>query len=85
MPLRAVMKMMSLFLALGVFLVVGIQALMSGEELIWAVGKALVSFIVCWVVIGFLAGLLSMSVEGADYAAKSPAKKGGKNKASVAK
>ncbi len=37
---------------------------MSGEELIWVVGKALVAFIVCWVVIGWFAGVLSLSVEG---------------------
>ena len=72
--------MISLFLALGVFLSVGVNALMNGEELIWAVGKALVAFIVCYIVIGWLAGVLSMSVEGADYA-EPAAGKSGKKKA----
>lgn len=87
MPLRAVLKMISLFLALAAFLAVGVNALYSGEELIWAVGKAMVTFIICWLVIGWLAGLLSMSVEGIQYspepkAKAAPKKKGGKKQAS---
>ena len=83
MPLRGVLKTISLFLSLAAFLVVGVNSLMSGEELLWVVGKAFVTFIVCWVVIGWLAGLLSMSVEGMQYASEPKVdvptkKKGGK-------
>jgi hypothetical protein len=88
MPLRAVLKTISLFLSLAAFLVVGINSLSIGEELLWAVGKAFVVFIICWLVINWLAGLLSMSVEGLQYApaqeAARPApakKKGGKKRA----
>jgi hypothetical protein len=89
MPLRAVLKMISLFLCLAAFLAVGGNALYTGEELIWAVGKAMITFIICWLVIGWLAGLLSMSVEGVQYAPEKPAKsvakkKGGKKQASAA-
>lgn len=68
MLLKPVLKMMSLFLSLGVFLFVGAHALMNGEELIWAVVKALVAFIICWIVINWFAGLLSLSVESAEKA-----------------
>jgi len=88
MPLRAVLKTISLFLSLAAFLAVGIDSLSAGEELLWAVGKAFVTFIICWVVIGWLAGLLSMSVEGLRYApepqAARPAKKKGAKKAKPA-
>lgn len=89
MPLRAVLKMISLFLALAAFLAVGGNALYTGEELIWAVGKAMVTFIICWMIIGWLAGLLSMSVEGIPYAPEKATKavaqkKGGKKKATAA-
>lgn len=87
MPLRAVLKMISLFLALAVFLAVGINSLMMGEELIWAVGKAMVTFMICWIVIGWLAGLISMSVEGLRYEPEAKLdgkKKGGKKRASAA-
>lgn len=82
--LRPVLKMMSLFLALGVFLFVGGHALMDGEELIWAVGKAVVSFIICWIVISWFAGLLTMSVESAEKSTE-PSQNDGKQRASVAK
>ncbi len=75
--LRPVLKMMSLFLSLGVFLFVGVHSLMTGEELIWAVGKAVVSFIICWIVVSWFAGLLSLSVEGPEKRTK-PSKSGGK-------
>lgn len=93
MPLRAVLKMISLFLSLAAFLAVAVNSLMVGEELIWTVGKAMTTFMICWIVIGWLAGLISMSVEGlryeSDAESKSEAapnkKKGGKKKsASVA-
>lgn len=90
MPLRAVLKTISLFLSLAAFLAVGINSLTIGEELLWAVGKAFVTFIICWLVIGWLAGLLSMSVEGLQYApepvAAPPAKKtkAGKKRAAPA-
>jgi len=64
MPLKAVLKTISLFLSLAVFLVVCVQSLAVGEELIWAVGKAFVTFSISWIVINWLAGILSMSVEG---------------------
>ncbi|NLN77805.1 MAG: hypothetical protein GX141_02670 [Armatimonadetes bacterium] len=63
MPIRAALKIISLFLALAAFLVVGIHSLYFGEELVWAVGKALITFIICWLLIGWFAGLLSGSVE----------------------
>lgn len=83
MPLRAVLRTISLFLSLAAFLVVGINSLSIGEELLWAVSKAFVTFIACWLVINWLAGLLLMSVEGLQYAPdqtgeRSGSKKGGK-------
>jgi hypothetical protein len=88
MPLRAVLKTISLFLSLGAFLAVGINSLSIGEELLWVVGKAFVTFIVCWLVINWLAGLLSMSVEGLQYVpeqavARPTKKKGGKKPAAA--
>jgi len=89
MPLRAVLRTISLFLSLAAFLVVGINSLSIGEELLWAVAKAFVTFIVCWLVINWLAGLLSMSVEGLpcvpdQVGERSGSKKGGKRPAAHA-
>ena len=89
MPLRAVLKMISLFLALAVFLAVAVNSLIAGEELIWTVGKAMVTFLICWIVIGWLAGLISMSVEGVQYEPETKSgadsgKKKGKKRASAA-
>lgn len=90
MPLRAVLKMIGLFLSLAAFLAVGVNSLMMGEELIWTVGKAIVVFMICWIVIGWLAGLISMSVEGLRYdtepetEAAPSKKKGGKKRARAA-
>jgi|GEM_PF-2023033 len=64
MLLRAVLKTISLFLCLAAFMAVGIHSLTIGEELLWAVGKAFVAFIISWIVINWLAGILLMSVEG---------------------
>lgn len=56
--LSAIWKVISLILGLGAFLTVGTMALMNGEELIWAVGKAVIGFFVCWIVFGYLGGML---------------------------
>jgi hypothetical protein len=61
--LTAVWKVISLFLALGSFLVVGVMTLMIGEELIWVVGKAIVAFVVCWIIFGYLGGMLLVVAE----------------------
>lgn len=61
--IKAALKMISLFLALAAFFVVGAHSLCCGEELIWVVGKAVVTFLVCWMLIGWLAGLISFSAE----------------------
>jgi len=63
MSVKAVLKMINVFLGLGAFLAVGAMSLAAGEELIWAVGKAIAVFMACWVILGWFAGLLSNSVE----------------------
>lgn len=80
MPLRAVLRTISLFLSLATFLVVGINSLSTGEELLWAVAKAFLTFVVCWLVINWLAGLLSMSVEGIQCSSNQPAEQPGDRK-----
>jgi hypothetical protein len=57
---KPVWKMISLFLALGAFLGVGINELVGGEELVWAVGKAVAAFLVSWIVLGTLGNVLSV-------------------------
>lgn len=64
MPLKAVLKVVNLFLALAAFLTVAAILLVGGEEPVWAVGKAIVCFIACWTVVGYLASMLSLAVEG---------------------
>lgn len=64
MPLRPVLKTVNVLLALAAFLVVGVLSVLRGEEAIWVVGKAAGSFVICWVVLGWLAGLLSYGIEG---------------------
>jgi hypothetical protein len=64
MLLKAALKIINLFLALAAFLVVGCNSLYNGEELIWAVLKAVVTFAVCWLLINWFAGLPSLSVQG---------------------
>lgn len=54
-----VWKMASLFLALGVFLAVGVMGLMSGEELIWSIGKAVGGFFACWIALNVIGTLLN--------------------------
>lgn len=61
--LSAVWKTISLFFALAAFLVVGVNALMTGEDLIWAVAKAVGSFVGCWIVMGCLGSALVTVVE----------------------
>ena len=56
---KPVWKMMSLFLALGAFLGVGINELLGGEDLVWAVGKAVGAFFACWIVLGTLGNALT--------------------------
>ena len=53
-----VWKMISLFLALGTFLVVGIYNISSGEDLMWAVLKAGGAFLISWIVLGQLGNML---------------------------
>ncbi|MCX8052928.1 MAG: hypothetical protein N3B12_03900 [Armatimonadetes bacterium] len=55
---KPVWKMMSLFLALGAFLGVGINEIVAGEELVWAVGKAVAAFFGSWIVLGMLGNAL---------------------------
>ena len=57
--LKPVWKMISLFLALGAFLGVALNELIGGEEMVWAVGKAVAAFFVSWIVLGTLGNLLS--------------------------
>jgi hypothetical protein len=49
----------SLFLALAAFLAVGVNGLMSGEDLIWAIGKAIGAFFACWIALGVIGNLLN--------------------------
>jgi hypothetical protein len=56
--IKPVWKMISLFLALAVFLGVGVVELLGGEELLWVVGKAVASFFACWIVLGTLGNML---------------------------
>jgi hypothetical protein len=46
-------------MSLVAFLVVGALSLNAGEELVWAVGKAIISFFICWIVSKNLGRLLS--------------------------
>lgn len=64
-----VWKLLSVFLALAVFIATGVVLLCAGEELIWAVGKAVASFIVCWIILAQLGNILTFVVErqDADY------------------
>ena len=64
MPLKPVLLIINVFLALAAFLAVGAVALTRQEEMFWAVGKAVVCFVVCWFVLGWLANLLSFAVDG---------------------
>lgn len=64
MSLKAVLKVVNFFLALAAFLTVGAVLLVCGEEPVWAVGKAIVCFLACWIVVGYLAYMLSLAVEG---------------------
>ena len=53
-----VWKLISLFLALGTFLVVGIYNISSGEDLMWAVLKSGGAFLILWIVLGQLGNML---------------------------
>lgn len=63
MPLKAVMKMINLFLALAAFLAVGAKTLTDGEELLWVSGRACVTFVACWLILGFLTSMLMVVLE----------------------
>ncbi len=56
--IKPMWKLISVILALGVFLVVGITNVTSGEELIWTVGKSIAAFFVSWIVLNHLGGML---------------------------
>ena len=64
----SIWKLISLFLALGAFLAVGVICLMAGEDLVWAVGKAVASFFGCWFVFGFLGNVLLSVLERQEVA-----------------
>lgn len=64
--LRPVWTIIGLFMSLVAFLVAGGLALHMGEELIWVVGKAIISFIICWIVSSNLGKLLSVLVSKQD-------------------
>lgn len=53
-------------MSLVAFLVVGALCLRAGEELLWVVGKAIISFAVCWIVSSNLGKLLSSLVSKQD-------------------
>jgi len=61
--IRGVWKMCSLFLSLGAFLAVGAAVIDAGEELVWAVGKSVGSFVICWMVLNQLGAILFALVE----------------------
>ena len=60
---KPVWKLLSIFLALSVFIATGAVLLFNGEELIWAVGKAVGSFVVCWIILVQLGNVLTFVVE----------------------
>ena len=64
--IRSMWKLVSLILAIIAFLVVGVTELLGGEELVWAVGKAVASFFVCWFVLGYLGNMLTAVLERQD-------------------
>jgi len=66
----AVWKTISLLLALSAFIIVGVLAVLAGEDLLWATGKAIGAFIACWVVIGCLGNILRAVMERHDVADK---------------
>ena len=60
---KPVWKLLSIFLALAVFIGTGAVLLCNGEELIWVVGKAVGSFAVCWIILVQLGNVLTFVVE----------------------
>jgi len=50
--------LISLFLALGTFLAVGIYNISSGEDLMWTMLKAGGAFVISWIVLGQLGKML---------------------------
>lgn len=64
--LAAVWRVIGLFMALAAFLTAGGSALIAGEELLWAVAKAIGAFIVCWIIMTRLGIVLQAVVEKQD-------------------
>lgn len=56
-------RLVSVFLALAAFLGVGVVTLIAGEELVWVAAKSVVSFFICWIVLGQLGHVLCVVVE----------------------
>ena len=50
-------------LSLTGFFVVGVMALNSDEELVWAVCKALGAFIACWIAFNYMGAMLFAVVD----------------------
>ena len=72
MSLRAVLKVINLFLALGAFLASGAMSLTNGEDVVWAVGKAFACFVACWIILGHVAVMLSLAIEGPEESGGGP-------------
>lgn len=53
-----VWKLISLILALAIFLAVGVLMVLSGEEILWVVLKAVGAFFVSWIVLGYMGNML---------------------------
>lgn len=58
-------------MSLVAFLVVAGMSFHMGEEPIWIVGKAIISFFICWIVSNNLGKLLSVLVSKQDADSKS--------------
>ncbi len=58
-----VWKIISIFLALGAFLVTGGISLHSGQELIWVALKSVGAFFVCWIILCQLGAMLFMVID----------------------
>ena len=56
--IHPMLRLISLLLAVTIFLTVGGTLLAGGEDPIWAVAKAMGAFLVGWFVLGQLGGVL---------------------------
>lgn len=68
--IKQVWKLISLILALGVFLAAGIANFVGGEELVWLVGKSVAAFFVSWIILSHLGAMLLSLFEKHDEAAE---------------